>query len=129
MSIKYPNMTFEQYAEEAAGTAIYPSIMSMNESGDFSFESCQGITYPALGLCGEAGEVTELIKKMHRDDHGCLTVERQAKLKKELGDVLWYLSEVTRQAGLSLSEVALANIEKLKARQKAGTIQGSGSDR
>lgn len=87
------------------------------------------LTYPALGLCGEAGEVAELIKKMHRDDNGCLTFGRREKLKKELGDVLWYLAEISRQAGLNLSEVASANIEKLRTRQESGTIHGDGSDR
>ena len=123
------SLTFDEYAQKASDTAIYPSIMPMDEQGNFSFQSYQGITYLALGLCGEAGEVAELIKKMYCDDYGYLSVERQAKLKKELGDVLWYLSEVARQAGLSLREVAEANIEKLTARQESGTIHGDGSDR
>jgi NTP pyrophosphatase (non-canonical NTP hydrolase) len=121
------SLTFDQYAEAAAGTAIYPEIKRV-DAVDNPFSSGR-LTYPALGLCGEAGEVAELIKKMHRDDNGCLTLGRREKLKKELGDVLWYLAEISRQAGLNLSEVASANIEKLRARQAAGTIHCDGSDR
>lgn len=119
------SLTFDQYAEAAAKTAIYPSIVLI----DGNPKSCSGITYPALGLCGEAGEVAEIVKKMLRDDYGFMTVERRANLLKELGDVLWYLSEVARQAGLSLSEVASANVQKLAARKAAGTIHCDGSDR
>lgn len=106
-------MHFNEYQRAAAETAIYP----------------EGLTYPSLGLCGEAGEVAELVKKMIRDDNSTLTPERRAKLKKELGDVLWYVSEVARQAGLELNEIALVNIDKLARRAHEGKINGDGSDR
>jgi NTP pyrophosphatase (non-canonical NTP hydrolase) len=106
-------MHFNEYQQATAQTAIYP----------------QGLTYPSLGLCGEAGEVAELIKKMHRDDAGILTPERQAKLEKELGDVLWYVSEVARQAGLELNDIALVNLGKLARRAQEGKINGDGSER
>lgn len=70
----------------------------------------------ALGLCGEAGEVGDLIKKRIFHGHQ-LDVD---DLMKELGDVLWYLSNVATLAGIDLSEVATKNIDKLNKRYKDG---------
>src|ERR1700761_134163 len=52
----------------------------------------QRIDYMALGLAGEAGEVIDEIKKMHRDDKNILTEERKAKIKEEAGDALYYFA-------------------------------------
>jgi len=106
----------DDYQGMAADTAVYPTLG-------------HPIVYPALGLAGEAGEVAEKVKKMCRDDGLELTEERQQALKKELGDVLWYVSEVARQAGLSLSEVATENVRKLTERASKGTLNGSGDNR
>ncbi|WP_099301906.1 nucleoside triphosphate pyrophosphohydrolase family protein [Bacillus sp. Marseille-P3800] len=69
-----------------------------------------------LGITGEAGEVADLIKKMQFHGHD---IDLQ-EFKKELGDVLWYLSQIARIAGLSLEEIAIANIDKLKNRYPNG---------
>lgn len=106
--------TFNEYAIEQAKTAIYPQEM---------------IAYPFLGLAGETGEVSELAKKCIRDENGVWSEERKQKLKKELGDVLWYLSEIARRTGLSLEEIATTNVEKLRSRQERGVLGGSGNDR
>lgn len=66
----------------------------------------------ALGLAGEAGEVVELIKK--HLGHGAELDD--AKLEKELGDVLWYLAGIATLRGLRLQEIADANLEKLRIR-------------
>lgn len=81
------------------------------------------------GISGEAGEVSELVKKMIRDEDGDLSEERREKLVKELGDLLWYLSKAAREAGVTMEEVATTNIEKLRSRQERGTLRGSGDDR
>ena len=107
---------FNQYQKRALETAMYPNIG-------------QNIIYPALGLTGEAGEVSELIKKMIRDDGGTLTEQRREKLLKELGDVLWYVAVVAHEAGLMLGDVAQVNLDKLARRKEEGKITGSGSDR
>ncbi len=88
-----------------------------------------GLSYPALGLNGEAGEVAEQIKKSIRDDGGELTVERREALSKELGDVLWYLAQLATELDLDLDEVARENLEKLRSRQLRGVLSGSGDDR
>ncbi|HUB72400.1 MAG TPA: nucleoside triphosphate pyrophosphohydrolase family protein [Solirubrobacteraceae bacterium] len=87
------------------------------------------LAYPALGLAGEAGEVAEHAKKAIRDDGGEIGEERRAAMAKELGDVLWYVSQLATELGLDLDEIAQANLEKLLSRQRRGVLSGSGDDR
>lgn len=69
-----------------------------------------------LGISGEAGEVSDLIKKSFFQGHSFAVED----IRKELGDVLWYVSQIARLAGTSLEEVARANVEKLKKRYPDG---------
>jgi NTP pyrophosphatase (non-canonical NTP hydrolase) len=87
------------------------------------------LTYPALGLAGEAGEVAEHAKKAIRDDGGLVTDERRQAMAKELGDVLWYVAQIASELGLELEEIAQANLEKLLSRQRRGVLSGSGDER
>jgi NTP pyrophosphatase (non-canonical NTP hydrolase) len=87
------------------------------------------LAYPALGLAGEAGEVAEHAKKAIRDDAGVVTEERRRAMAKELGDVLWYVSQLASELGLELDEIARANLEKLVSRQRRGVLSGSGDER
>jgi NTP pyrophosphatase (non-canonical NTP hydrolase) len=82
------------------------------------------LTYPALGLCGEAGEVAEKVKKFLRD--GTLD---DREVAKELGDVLWYLSNLAEDLGYDLMEIATMNIYKLEDRAKRNVLRGSGDNR
>jgi NTP pyrophosphatase (non-canonical NTP hydrolase) len=109
-------MDLGAYQERSRVTAVYPG------AGD-------NLLYPTLGLCGEAGEVAEKVKKLIRDDAGVLTDERRAALAKELGDVLWYVAQVATEAELDLDEIAAANLDKLLSRQARGVLQGSGDER
>lgn len=106
-------MTFDDYQLHARTTAIYK----------------QAIVYPALGMCGEAGEVAEKVKKMVRDDSSILTEERRQAIGKEIGDVLWYAANLASDIGLSLGYIAGMNIEKLRDRAARGVLQGSGDNR
>jgi len=74
------------------------------------------ITNFLLGLAGEAGEVVDYMKKVLYHGH-LLDLD---KLSKELGDVLWYISQIALYYDLELNKVALDNIEKLKARYPKG---------
>ena len=75
-----------------------------------------------MGLCGESGEAIDIVKKWLAQGH---ELDRE-HLKKELGDVLWYLAEAATALGISLDEVAAANIEKLKKRYPEGfSAEGS----
>jgi NTP pyrophosphatase (non-canonical NTP hydrolase) len=93
------------------------------------FPDKHGLLYLTLGLCGEAGEVAELMKKAVRDEDSFISDARRESLKKELGDVLWYLSILSAKLGYSLSEVAQSNIEKLLDRKDRGVIKGDGNER
>lgn len=70
----------------------------------------------ALGLCGEAGEVAELVKKHIGHGHDLVPGD----VVKELGDVLWYASALAYVLETRLSEVAEANVAKLRARYPDG---------
>ena len=96
-------MNFEEYQTEASQTAHYPRRMS-------------NLEYPTLGLTGEAGEVANIVKKIQRDHDGVLTDEIRGKLKDELGDVLWYISACADELGITLTEIAEYNVNKLAKR-------------
>lgn len=87
------------------------------------------IVYPTLGLANEAGEVAGKIKKIFRDKGGVIGEAEREALKGELGDVLWYLTQICTELGLTLEEVAAANLEKLGSRQRRGTLYGDGDMR
>lgn len=74
-------MNLNEYQKMARSTAIYPESAKM--------------IYPALGLIGECGEVAEKVKKLLRDDDdGEMTPKRREGIKKELGDVMWYVANI-----------------------------------
>jgi NTP pyrophosphatase (non-canonical NTP hydrolase) len=87
------------------------------------------LAYPALGLAGESGEVAEQAKKAIRDDGGRISDERRSAIAAELGDVLWYVAQIASELGLDLDQIAGANVEKLRSRQRRGVLSGSGDDR
>jgi len=109
-------MTFEEYQKLSRKTAIYP-----NKDNNF--------VYPTLGLAGESGEVAEKIKKILRDNNGVVDNLKKQELAKELGDVLWYVSQLATELGLSLDEIASLNIEKLYSRFDRNKISGEGDNR
>jgi NTP pyrophosphatase (non-canonical NTP hydrolase) len=111
-------MKFNEYQEKARTTANYPMVGGVNFS-----------VYPALGLTGEAGEVAEKFKKIIRDKEGLMSESDVVEITKELGDVLWYVSNLASDLGVDLSEVANANINKLFSRKERGVISGNGDNR
>ena len=109
-------MDFNEYQHKSRKTALYPAIG-------------HPVIYPTLGLVNEAGEVAGKIKKVFRDKDGQISADTRQALKAELGDVLWYLAQVSTELGLTLDEVAEANIVKLYDRQERGKIGGDGDER
>ncbi|MBQ3002795.1 MAG: nucleoside triphosphate pyrophosphohydrolase family protein [Clostridia bacterium] len=69
-----------------------------------------------MGLCGEAGEAIDIVKKHLAQGHA---LDRE-KLIGELGDVAWYLAETAMALDISLEEVLQRNIDKLKRRYPEG---------
>ncbi len=69
-----------------------------------------------MGLCGESGEAIDIVKKWLAQGH---SLDR-GRLKKELGDIAWYLAETAWALDLPLEDVLAANIEKLRSRYPEG---------
>lgn len=110
------SMTFDEYQELSKGTAQYSEFLPP-------------WIYLALGLAGESGEVVDKLKKVARNHNGVFTDEAKLEIQKELGDVLWYVSQLCEQLGLSLGEVAQLNRAKLEDRKARGVIRSRGDNR
>lgn len=82
-----------------------------------------------MGLCGEAGEIAEKFKKLLRDADGEMTEEFKQETTKELGDVLWYINALSNELGVSLENVAQANLNKIESRFERNTQHGDGDNR
>jgi len=109
-------VNLNDYQEKAKATAIYP-------------ESAK-ITYTALGLAGEAGEVANKVKKFIRDDYDKEQFEvKKVELASEIGDVLWYVANLASDLDMSLSVIATKNLDKLADRKKRNVIGGDGDTR
>lgn len=108
-------MNFSDYQIAAQKTAIYPRRYA--------------IEYTSLGLAGETGEIAGKIAKVFRDKNGSFSDQDIAGIKDELGDVLWMISQLAAELGLSLDRVATDNIAKLADRQARNVIGGSGDRR
>ena len=115
-------MTFNEYQRKAITTLIkekHPLIL---------------LSRLTLGLVGEAGEVAEAVKKFLRGDYKTTSLKQnfynlRNKIKKELGDLLWYLAVLADSFDIDLLDVAEMNIKKLQSRKKRNKIKGEGDDR
>ena len=106
-------MNFNEYQKLTRSTAVYPEEHK--------------VVYPALGLCGEAGEVADKIKKTIRGDSSLVNVT--GSIADELGDVLWYLAILADDLGVPLEDIAYWNVDKLRRRMKSNKIKGDGDNR
>jgi NTP pyrophosphatase (non-canonical NTP hydrolase) len=104
-------LTLRWYDTCARSTAIYPVDAQ--------------ITYPLFGLIGEVGEFANKFKKVIRDN----AEFNQKDMESELGDILWYISNLAQDCGLNLTDIAKTNIQKLTDRQDRGVLGGSGDNR
>lgn len=121
-------MQLDAYQTLARETAVYPKESALE--------------YLSLGLAAEAGEVADKVAKLYRGDKKPAglkpmeylneTVEghiAREQLVDELGDVLWFVAQLSDLLGSDLNRVALKNLKKLNDRQKQGTLKGSGDNR
>jgi NTP pyrophosphatase (non-canonical NTP hydrolase) len=109
-------MDLRTYQQRSRETARYP-------------QAGANPIYPTLGLCGEAGEVADKVKKVLRDRGGAFDAAVIDDLRLELGDVLWYVAQLATELDLDLSEIAEANLAKLASRAARNVISGSGDRR
>lgn len=109
-------MELNKYQATAKKTAIYPNVGN-------------NIIYPTLGLVGEAGEIANKVKKIIRDNGEKISEETRQSIKEELGDILWYVSQLAVELKVPLHEIAAGNLQKLASRQKRNTLGGSGDKR
>lgn len=107
------NLTLDEYQQLALETATYPNP----------------IIYPTLGLTGEAGEVSDKVKKVLRDNDSVFTDEKKLEIAKEIGDVLWFCATLSHDIGFKLSDIGKMNYDKLHSRQLRGKLHGSGDNR
>lgn len=108
-------MDFSQYQFRTGLTAHYPQD--------------RAIEYLVLGLTSEAGEVAGKYKKIIRDNGGEFSEETKNALIDEIGDVLWYCSELATVLKINLGAIAARNAAKLESRAQRGKIGGSGDNR
>lgn len=96
-------MTLNEYQQAAQRTASTNTPSAKIENG-------------ILGLCGETGEVADLLKKYLFQGHELC----REKMIKECGDVIWYAAELAAGLGMTLEEVCRINLSKLRRRYPDG---------
>lgn len=117
-------MTFEEYRIKADVVAQYP--------GRFS---SKGINYCLMGIGGESGEILEKVKKIYRDKNSIIDSQAKEWLMQEIGDVLWYCSQIYSEHGLPFEKLLAVpdHINEIKYFQtfvatghyiKVGNIEG-----
>jgi NTP pyrophosphatase (non-canonical NTP hydrolase) len=110
-------MTFDEYQKKAYST-------NLTNKDEF-----RNLMQQILGLSDEVGEVQAIFKKWIRDQDADPAKLDLTNVKKELGDIMWYIAVVGEVLGLSLSEIVQYNVDKLADRKKRGTLPGSGDNR
>lgn len=119
-------MDMNEYQKEAKKYDIsYDKVSSI--TNDNLIKKILQLAHSISGLAEEIGEVQGKFKKYLRGD---LTLEQfNNATKKELGDVLWYLSDLAGNLYMTLDNVAWDNLEKLRSRKERGKIKGDGDNR
>lgn len=128
--VKQQSLDFNSYQERAKETAVFPNAYFNDViNGGHVVARQLSAVYPVLGLTGEAGEVAEKVKKLIRDRNGLYDDQWVEELKKELGDVLWYLAIIADCFKIKFDDVANTNISKLASRKERNKINGEGDNR
>jgi NTP pyrophosphatase (non-canonical NTP hydrolase) len=83
----------------------------------------------ALGVCGEAGELAEKIKKLYFNKNMEMSEQELNLISKEIGDTIWYLAALASELNLSLDGILENNLNKLESRKSRGVQKGDGDER
>ena len=113
-------MKLDKYQKQAAEFDLFETSVDLKSPGFLE---------KVLGIAGEAGEVTDKVKKIIRVKGGYASEEDRMEIAKELGDVLWYVANIARYLDVSLSDIADGNIAKLSSRKKRNKLHGEGDNR
>jgi len=105
-------MDLNDYQANAAKTALVDEHVALS--------------YNIIAIAGEAGELAGKLSKTMRDPDRYLV---PSDVAKELGDVLWHVSEAARALGYTLNEIAVLNLYKLQDRSLRNTLIGDGDNR
>ncbi len=106
-------MDFDRYQAEAQGTDRVPSPVK----GDADLS----VIVPLLGLAGEAGGLLSEYKKFLRD--GSAHKLFKQRVGEELGDILWYVTNIAQKFDLRLGDIAEGNLGKIKDRWETAASQ------
>ena len=104
-------LNLDKYQRLAATTAIYPEDKALE--------------YLTSGLTGEVGELMSKVAKWYRKDNAY----PHTAILDELGDILWFVSELARVHNCELSVLAQRNLDKLASRKERGALKGNGDNR
>lgn len=110
-------MTFDEYQQRAISTNLTKD------------DQLKELMQQVLGLADESGEVQAIFKKWIRDHDADIDKLDRDNVKKELGDVLWYIAVIAHDLGISFDDLASVNLEKLASRKERGVLGGSGDNR
>lgn len=103
-------MDFNEYQKEAKDS-------SWHQHGARTTHSIEEVAFHSIALCGEVGEVANLVKKMMRGDVDFSDYNERLKIADEMGDALWYMGRLADEIGVSLSQIAEMNLRKIRNRK------------
>ena len=133
MTNKFEQITsFNDYQNFTHSLAVYnEDVELIIKNDDEAFVSLpMAYTYPVLALAEEAGEVAgKLAKFIRKSKGGVDPLALRDMVVKELGDVLYQVSETARQFEITLQDVVDVNVHKLTDRQERGVLIGEGDNR
>ena len=104
-------MEFNEYQAKTQATDRVPQ-----RGGD-------GLVVPLLGIVGEAASLQTEYKKWLRDGSGHVLFRDH--IHEELGDILWYVSNLAAKLDIALNDIAVANLEKTRGRWLTAERDGS----
>lgn len=120
------NIDTEKYVEFVKQTTSAPSLDYPVLSARLSELEANGanvtqLMTAAFGLTAEAGEFTEVVKKIFLQGKP-YTEENVFHMKREIGDIMWYIAQACMALDISLDDVIQMNFEKLSARYPEGAF-------
>ena len=117
---------FNKYVDFVDGTTSDPSKDYSEFIDRLIYLNAQGfpterLLTAAVGMSAEAGEFTEIVKKIVFQGKP-VNNENMFHLKRELGDIMWYVAQACKGLGIPLEEIVQMNFDKLNARYPEGTF-------